>query len=226
MLIYFMDSLIDKIPNLRITVYGSKSQIKNIEGFVILSAWSGFQSRRGPYASVDKTAPSDGNVKIDVGGDMVADEPVVTQEHVNAYNFLVSNQDTIKNSILEALLNEYKNLQELYDYDPETAADIMPDVNKVSEFESLIGLSSVHLMNVSKDGTAYVGYEFGCNWDDEHGLGIMTYQDRVIEIGAADMSFTSWIAKKDLKPKTPKDESVPVENPGEQKSKKPWWKIW
>jgi hypothetical protein len=76
----------------------------------------------------------------------------------------------------------------------------MPDVNDVSQFKSLIGLSTVHLMNVSKDGTAYIGYEFGCSWDDEHGLGFMTHKDRVIKIGGADTSFLTWVAKEDLNP--------------------------
>jgi len=222
-----MDNLIDKIPNLEIEIFGSsKSSIKRIKGFVTLSAWSGFQSRQGPYASVDQTTPSDGKVKLDIGGDMVVEEPIVTQEHVNAYNFLVTNQEKIRDTILNSLLTKYPELQELYDYDPETAADIMPNVNNVSQFKSSIGLSSIHLMNVSKDDIAYVGYEFGCSWDDEHGLGVMTHQDRVIEIGGADTSFLTWVAEKDLKPKKTNDENVPGEAPVNPKNNKPWWKFW
>jgi len=222
-----MDNLIDKIPNLEIEIFGgSKSSIKRIKGFVTLSAWSGFQSRQGSYASVDQATPSDGNIKLAVGGDMLVDDPVVTQEHVNAYNFLVTDQEKIRDSILNSLLAKYPDLQELYDYDPETAADIMPDVDKLSQFKSLIGLSNIHLMNVSKDGVAYVGYEFGCTWDDEHGLGVMTYKDRVIEIGGADVSFLTWVAEKDLKPKKTNDANAPGEAPITPKSNKPWWKFW
>jgi hypothetical protein len=54
-------------------------------------------------------------------------------------------------------------------------------------------------MNVSKDGFAYVGYEFGCTWDDEHGLGFMTHKDRIIDFGGADTSFLTWVASGDLK---------------------------
>ena len=53
-------------------------------------------------------------------------------------------------------------------------------------------------MNVEKDGIAYVGYEFGCIWDDEHGLGVMTHKTRIIDFGGADSSFLTWIARKDL----------------------------
>jgi hypothetical protein len=40
--------------------------------------------------------------------------------------------------------------------------------------------------------------EFGCTWDKEHGLGVMTHQTLVIEIGGADTAFLEWIAKRGL----------------------------
>lgn len=124
-------------------------------------------------------------------------------------------------------------MQELYGYSEEDAAILMPDVNDPFEFNLLIGLSTIHLLNVSKDGIAYVGYEFGCNWDDEHGLGVMTHKDRVIEIGGVDTAFLSWVAERDLNP-----EEVNAEIEANHKlaeeifketnkvSKKPWWKFW
>ena len=74
----------------------------------------------------------------------------------------------------------------------------MPEVHHADEFRRLMGLSVVHLMNVSKNGVAYVGYEFGCSWDEEHGFGVMTHKDQVIEVGQADSSFLSWVAEKDV----------------------------
>ena len=74
----------------------------------------------------------------------------------------------------------------------------MPDVENIEQFKDLIGLSQIHLLNVSKDNVAYVGYEFGCNWDDEHGLGFMTHKDRIIDFGGADTSFMAWVAEEDL----------------------------
>lgn len=54
-------------------------------------------------------------------------------------------------------------------------------------------------MSRCKDGYAYVGYEFGCTWDEEHGLGFMTYKDRIVDFGGADSAFLTWVARKDLK---------------------------
>jgi hypothetical protein len=47
-------------------------------------------------------------------------------------------------------------------------------------------------MENEKDGFAYAGYQFRCTWDQEHGLGIMTHRDRIIEIGGSDSSF-AWV---------------------------------
>lgn len=196
-----MKDLSDKIPSLEIKIYrGDNYELKSIEGTIKLNAWIGYQSRQGAYGSVNNDEQSDGTAKLNIGGDMVLDIPEVTQEHVNAYNYLTQHQEAIKDTILAALLAQYKDLQGQYGYDAEDAASIMPDVDNISQFKSLIGLSTVHLLNVSKDETAYAGYQFGCTWDDEHGLGVMTHKDRVIEIGGADTSFLTWVAKNDLGP--------------------------
>ncbi len=197
-----MNYLSDKIPNLEIRTYrGENYEIKSIEGKIKLDVWVGYQSRQGAYGSIDNGEQSDGTVKLNIGGDMALDNPEVTQEHVNAYNYLTQHKETIRDSILASLLAQYKDLQEQYGYDAEDAVYSMPDVDNVSQFKTLIGLSTVHILNVSKDEIAYVGYEFGCTWDDEHGLGIMTHKDRVIEIGGADSSFLTWVAEKDLNPR-------------------------
>jgi hypothetical protein len=192
-----MNSLSEKIPNLEMKIHkGDNYELKSIEGTIKLNVWIGYQSRRGAYNSSDNEEQSDGTVNLNIGGD----NPEITIEHVNAYNYLTQHQDTIKDTILASLLVKYKDIQEQYGYDAEDAASIMPDVDHVSQFKSLIGLSTVHLLNVNKDETAYVGYQFGCTWDDEHGLGIMTHKDKIIQIGGADTSFLTWIAESDLNP--------------------------
>jgi len=129
---------------------------------------------------------------------MVVDNPTIMPQHVNAYNFLTTHSEQVCDAILTRLLTEYKNLQIEYGYDEDEAKEIMPDIDNVEEFKNLIGLSQVHLLNVSKDEVAYVGYQFGCSWDDEHGLGFMTHKGRIIDFGGADKSFLTWVAEEDL----------------------------
>ena len=190
--------MISKIPTLNINrhKFGS-SEIILIQGSIKLETWKGYQSRLGDYNSIDKIDKSDGSVKLEVGGDMVIEFPEIKIDHVNSYNFLLENQQLLRDNILSELINYYNFLKEEYNYSEEDL-ELMPDITHVNDFSNLIGLSTIHLLNVFKDDFAYVGYEFGCNWDEEHGLGILTYKDRIIEIGCADTSYLTWKAENDL----------------------------
>lgn len=168
------------------------------EGKITLNTWSGFQSRNGAYGAQDSEDPSDGTCWVRTGGDMVVDDPKIEDYHEKAFNYLIENQIEIKENILNALLNEYSSLQELYGYETDEREAYMPDVSQVEDFKSLIGIANIHLLNVEKDGVGYVGFEFGCTWDDEHGLGIMTHMNRIIKIGGGDSAFLTWVAREDL----------------------------
>ncbi|MGV6832600.1 MAG: DUF6985 domain-containing protein [bacterium] len=168
------------------------------EGVIELATWRGFQSRNGAYGAQDSQSPSNGIFAIRTCGDMVVDEPKIEDYHVEAYNYLIEHQTETKEHILNTLKTEYPKLQELYGYEPEEKQEYMPDVSEVEDFKNLIGIANIHLLNVEKDGIGYVGFEFGCTWDDEHGLGIMTHKNRIIKIGGADASFLTWVAKADL----------------------------
>lgn len=54
-----------------------------------------------------------------------------------------------------------------------------------TDLAKVMGLHDVHVLATAKDGFAYIGFEFGCNWDDEHGFGVMTHTDRVVAVGLA-----------------------------------------
>lgn len=34
-----------------------------------------------------------------------------------------------------------------------------------------------------------MGFELDCNWDEEHGLGVLMHKNRVVKVGQADVSF-------------------------------------
>jgi hypothetical protein len=218
--------IFSQIPTLKVKTYNrGKYSIKTIEGAINLPTWKGFQSRQGAYNGMDKTGASDGIMKLIVDGNTEADQTAVSKDQVNAYQFIISNQERIKEHILNALLIKYKELQQQYGYG-EDDESFMPQVTEIVQFQSLIGLSIVHLLDLSKDGMAYVGYEFGCTWDEEHGLGFMTHGDRVIEIGAADTSFDTWIAENDIDPVRAAQELEKYRDVPKMAPKKPWWKFW
>ncbi|MDJ0608769.1 MAG: hypothetical protein QNJ67_07305 [Kiloniellales bacterium] len=41
----------------------------------------------------------------------------------------------------------------------------MPDLRAPGDLARLIGLHSVHVQPLEKDGASYLGFEFGCAWD-------------------------------------------------------------
>ncbi len=77
---------------------------------------------------------------------------------------------------------EKEDFEEEYGYD-------VPVVNQPEELKELIKLHTVHVESGAKDGIAYLGFEFDCNWDEEHGLGVMMHGSRVLEVGQAEVSF-------------------------------------
>jgi hypothetical protein len=99
--------------------------------------------------------------------------------------------------MLKHLMQIYPSLQEQYGYDDEDAERHMPTVHDDAAFRNLIGLHSVFIHPLQRNGLPYLGFEFGCTWDDEHGLGFMMHGDRVVDCGGADSAFLLWIAEKD-----------------------------
>ena len=165
---------------------------------VTLPSWVGFQNRRGPYASVSSRKPSDGTVRLSVAPlDDDARTPP-TPEQVAAFQYLMANEADVAAAVVKALVEYYPGEKEAYlDAYDEGEVEELPDVSDPSELRSLIGLSSVHVLAVTHSGVAYIGFEFGCIWDSEHGAGVMTHRGRVVATGQADTSFLEWIAERD-----------------------------
>jgi hypothetical protein len=165
-------------------------------GSITLASWSGFQSRLGPYGAINSARASDGTARLYVavpGDNQVAPSP----EQAEAVRHLLAHQSTVRDTVLAAILREYPAMRESYGYDDDEADELMPEVSEAGHLRDLLGLSNIHVLTVAKEGTAYIGFEFGCTWDTEHGLGVMTHRGRVVEVGGADTSFLVWIAERD-----------------------------
>jgi hypothetical protein len=169
-------------------------------GQVVLPSWAGFQSRRGAYGSVNSRAKSDGGARLTVTPANPEEKTPPRSQQVRAFRLLLDNEPAVGGSVLRAIFAAYPDLRDAYGYDDEEAAEIMPEIERPEQLRTLIGLSNVHVLNVAKGGVAYIGFEFGCTWDEEHGLGVMTHRKRVVEVGGADTSFLTWIAERDAKP--------------------------
>lgn len=170
----------------------------------VLPSWRGFQTRQGPYTSLSSKAPSRGQVKLSIAVPVAADGtpalPSAAQR--KAYAYLKQHErrvaDVVQRRILRAYPRERREAIEALD----ELAGVLPVVRDVAGLRRVVGMGTVHLLQASRSGQAYVGFELGCNWDDEHGFGVMTHGARVVAHGHADHAFLEWVAERDA-PKKP-----------------------
>ncbi len=87
----------------------------------------------------------------------------------------------------------------LYDLDvPEDEEnDVLPEISSPEGLRDLMGVRLVHVLEVAKDGTAYVGLVFGCAWDHEDGCGILLHRDRIVGGGFGETAFDDRCARAD-----------------------------
>nr|WP_315026311.1 hypothetical protein [uncultured Chryseobacterium sp.] len=124
------------------------------------------------------------------------EEPTQGQE--NGLIYLQENQERILENMLLELLKRYPDLQKKYNFSKRDKVNFMPDLKDIQGFSDLLSPTYFYVTSVIKDSIPYIGYGFSCSWDSEHGLGIMTHKDRIVEIGGAEIAFDNWTAEKDL----------------------------
>jgi hypothetical protein len=161
-------------------------------GEIILPSWSGFQARRGGYGAVSSRKPSDGTARLSISPLDKEARTHPTAEQVAAFNHLMENEEAVGAAVMRALVDYYPG----HAYDEDDGE--LPEVSEPSDLRPLIGLSTVHVLDLFRDGAACIGFEFGCVWDEEHGAGVMTHLGQVIATGQADCSFVKWIARNGL----------------------------
>lgn len=153
------------------------------EGYITLNNWKLFFEYEN-------------EIGLNIGGDCLVNRLSII--HEKGYSFLIKEQADLLDIILEQILLFYPNWQEEFGYEDDDKDDYMPDIYEKWQFKKLIFPVKIFIHDVSKDDMPYIGIQFNCTWDDEHGLGIMCHNKRILKIGGADVAFMSWIAEEDL----------------------------
>lgn len=114
-------------------------------------------------------------------------------------NWAKDNQVDQKSPLLRAILEAYPDFRRNYfeDYDIEETEDDLPTIVAEADLAKVMELQEIYVHQISKDGLPYVGYKFSCRWDEEHGLGVLLHNNRVVEMGGGDTAFLLWIAEDD-----------------------------
>lgn len=167
-----------------------------------LRSWAGFQDRGGRYTA-RRSRPSTGKVDVSVVVRTDEDEtphlPAATQRR--AFQYLLDHEAAITSAVLKRILRAYPGERDAsIDALPELE-DELPVIEHVKQLRRVIGLGGIHILPVARSHRAYIGFELGCSWDEEHGFGVMTHGSRVVAHGGADHAFLEWVAERDANPK-------------------------
>ena len=163
-----------------------------------LSVWAGYQARLGNYGAKSAEQMSDGSLSIIFAPEGRDTEPL-TKEELKLVDWFLAHHEKQADAVISGILARYPYIRNSYltSYDDGEIDELFPEVSAVDDLRSLIGLHSVHIHQFSNGSVPYVGYEFGCEWDEDGGLGVLIHGDRIVKIGTSDTAFTLWIAEAD-----------------------------
>lgn len=127
-------------------------------------------------------------------------------EQIQAYEYFVGNPDAIYRNLMQAVFEIYpqerESFREGYGWSEDLDEDekeefeddygiFVPELELPDDLKKIICLRILHIGSEARDGYSYTGLEFDCNWEEEHGLGVLMHKDKVIKIGFAEVSFGS-----------------------------------
>ncbi|MFO7529000.1 MAG: hypothetical protein R6W86_09390 [Marinobacter sp.] len=166
------------------------------EAFIRNTAWSGFQERKGPYGALSSNKPSLGDVTVVFAPEGRGDDPLNDKE-LSLVDWFLTHQQEVANAILDILFNSYGAIKAGYIEEfGEEVSETFPGIHSKSDLKKLVGIVSVNIHQVSKDGIPYIGIEMGCDWEEEHGLGFLLHGGEVVDLGGADTAILLWKAKQ------------------------------
>lgn len=143
-----------------------------------LSSWAGFRSENSREELEGE------NVLLVLESESYESYPNLAplENYELALEWLLANQADVKTSALEGIRNFIDVMLNEYGIKD----DELSSVTSVSQLSSMVDLSFVRIYPQSKDGKPYLGLEFECNWDPEHGCGILLHGTTVLAAGGSE----------------------------------------
>lgn len=163
-----------------------------------LPEWAGFQSRLGPFGSIDRDGPSDGRTRLSFGPYGRESGPLSDRD-LRLIHWFEANHSRQAEAVLTAILAAMPLLRAtrpdetgLFGLEGD-----LPGPHAAVDLRRMIGLHHVLIHQLDHAGLPYVGYVFGCDWDDGQGLGVLMHGSRAVDVGGSDVAFLMWIAERD-----------------------------
>ncbi|EOP11837.1 MULTISPECIES: DUF6985 domain-containing protein [unclassified Bacillus (in: firmicutes)] len=110
------------------------------------------------------------------------------KEQYTAYNFLIERWLQLQQSILESILDYYKQKRDElgYDVEPNESYPLIETATQVLEKITLVG---IFIPDNDLIDFLDIGLTFDCTWDMENGLGLCLMKGEVTEVGYQDVVF-------------------------------------
>ena len=222
-----MNNVRQGIPGLQVNRIGKKNGIKIIGGVLDWPGWNGYLEEDVGFSKREKRIFT-GQVALTVDGGINGDGSLnIAPEQVNAYWYLMDQQQEMKSVVLNGLAHHFPRLldNDYKYYDIEGGG--FPPLSEIVpgyDFKAFIRLDTISIMEIYKKDSAYVQWSFSCTWDEEHGFQIITHKDRIIDIG---QDYDLWKIYKDNGTYQQVMASYkPSTNPAPYSWKKKWWQFW
>jgi len=122
------------------------------------------------------------------------EELLKTKSAQATLQYITENQGTLQQLLMNVIRNDYDQAFELYSEDEE-----IPEVQNDDELKGLLMPLGATIHETVKDGFNYVGFGFDCSWQEEHGIGVLMYKDRIVQHGGEDHAFLEYMAEDDAK---------------------------
>lgn len=162
---------------------------------ITLASLSGPSPRFGPYDFKHRGLQSGGVVDLTFAPEGRDDSPLKDSE-IDLARWYMEYEAEVLEAALSGILAVYESEKEKNGYTEEELAEFMPAVHCLDDLRKLLGLRAVNIHQITNDDLPYIGLEFACTWDDEHGVGVLLNGTNVVEVGGADTAILLWIAKQ------------------------------
>lgn len=104
------------------------------------------------------------------------------ERYQSALSWLSENERSVSQSAVRGLLELVEVLLQEYGI----ADEELESVESADDLRSLVDLTLVRVFPHSKGSHPYFGLQFECNWDPEHGCGLMLCGNTVVDMGTSD----------------------------------------
>ncbi len=114
------------------------------------------------------------------------DDGQFEEEQYMAYNFLIERWQQLQQSILEPILDYYKQKRYEFGYDVEFNENY-PLIETTTQIFEKITLAGIFVPDNDLIDFLDIGLTFDCTWDMENGLGLCLMKGEITEVGYQDV---------------------------------------